>query len=97
MRIKIRLSLSSEYGFVTLKQIEVKRLFRIIYSKQFVIGVGIIGFALLLNRYSLLFDFFFGLLLSAGTMLVLAGLLSKFRVMNKLRVIKGKYLNRFAR
>lgn len=81
-----------------------KRLFRIIYSKQFVIGIGIIGFALLLNRYSLLFDFFFGLLLSAGTMLlsagtmlVLAGLLSKFRVMDKLRVIKGKYLSRFAR
>ncbi|MFC4676123.1 hypothetical protein [Dysgonomonas termitidis] len=74
-----------------------KRLFHIIYNKQFAIGIGVIGFALLLNRYSLLFDFFFGLLLSAGMILILAGLLSKFHVIGKLRVIKGKYLGRFAR
>ncbi len=67
------------------------------YKKQLVIGIAIIGVIILLNRYSILFDFILGVLLFLITLLVIAGLLSKTNALDKFRIIKNKFLKKVVR
>lgn len=67
---------------------------KIFYNKRLIVGLVVLGIALLLNRYSLLFDFFYGFLLIMSVALLLSVLYSQFDVTRKFKILKKKYFLR---
>lgn len=72
-------------------------IFDLIFSKKFLITLVVVGIALLLNRYSLLFDFLLGVLILSVTVLIIVGLLANTKVMDKAIIVIGKLFSKAAR
>jgi hypothetical protein len=70
---------------------------KLLYDKRLFIGFAVLVFILLLNHYSILLDFFLGILLIIGIIMILSVLGSQLNIMRMFKVLKTKYFRKVVR